>query len=284
MKMMSDSAARTARSAARKAEDSAPFQALARVGYAVNGLLHVMIGLIAIGVATGAGGAGGTGGSGGAPADQSGALGQLAASPGGVFVLWAIVIGLAALGLWQVVQAFLVPAREPKRKWAHRAIELGKGVVYLAIAGTAFTFASGATSDAAKTTQDSTATLLRLPGGILVLVLLGLFVVVIGGFFVYRGAAGKFTDAISVPDGAPGIAIVALGVVGYVAKGIALGVVGTLFLVAAYTTDPAKATGLDGALKSLVGLPFGPVILIGVGVGLIAFGVYSFARARFARL
>ncbi|MEO6201117.1 MAG: DUF1206 domain-containing protein, partial [Cryobacterium sp.] len=123
-----------------------------------------------------------------------------------------------------------------------------------------------------------------LPGGILLLVLVGLLVVVIGGFFVYRGATSKFTEAISVPGGAPGTVIVALGMFGYVAKGIALGVVGILFLLAAYTTDPAKATGLDGALKSLVGLPFGPVILIGVGVGLIAFGAYSFARARFARL
>ncbi|MEO6200234.1 MAG: DUF1206 domain-containing protein, partial [Cryobacterium sp.] len=206
--MMSDSAARTARKAARKAEGSTPFRTLARVGYAVNGLLHLMIGLIAIGVATGTGGA---------QADQSGALGQLAATTGGVFVLWVVVIGLVALGLWQVVQAFLVPARDPKRKWAHRLIELGKGIAYLAIAGTAYTFASGASSDAAKTTQDSTATLLGLPGGILVLVLLGLFVVVIGGFFVYRGAASKFTDDISVPDGALGAAIVALGVFGYVA-------------------------------------------------------------------
>src|SRR5512141_1307596 len=106
--MMSDSAARTARKVARKAEDSTPFRTLARTGYAVNGLLHLLIGLIAIGVATGTSGA---------KADQSGALGQLARTPGGVFVLWAIVIGLAALGLWQVVQSFLVHAHDTKRKW-----------------------------------------------------------------------------------------------------------------------------------------------------------------------
>lgn len=273
--MTSDSAAKTVRKAARSAEDSTPFRRLARVGYAVNGLLHLMIGLIAIGVATGTGAA---------KADQSGALGALAATPGGVFVLWIVVIGLAALGLWQVVQAFLVPRHDPKRKWAHRLIELGKGVAYLAIAATAFTFARGASSDAAKSTQDFTASLLAAPGGILLLVAVGVLVLVLGGFFIYRGTAQKFTEAISVPSGVAGAAVVALGVFGYVAKGIALGVVGILFLVAAYTTDAAKATGLDGALKSLIDLPFGAGILIVVGVGLIAFGLYSFARARYARL
>ena len=272
---MSDSAARTVRKAARSAEDSTPFRTLARVGYAVNGLLHLMIGVIAISVALGRAAA---------PADQSGALGQLSRTPGGVVLLWTVVIGLVGLGLWQVVQAFLVPALDPERKWAHRLIELGKAVAYLAIAGTAFTFASGASSNAATSTQDFTATLLSVPGGILLLVLVGLLVVVIGGFFVYRGAARTFTEGISVPGGAPGAAIVTLGVVGYIAKGIALGVVGILFLVAAFTTNAAKATGLDGALKSLVALPFGPVILIAVGAGLIAFGVYSFARALVARL
>ena len=271
---MSDSAA-TARKVARTAEGSTPFRTLARVGYAVNGLLHLLIGLIAIGVATGTSGA---------KADQSGALGQLAATPGGVFVLWAIVIGLVALGLWQVLEAFLVPAYDPKRKWAHRIIELGKGVAYLAIAATAFAFANGASSDAAKSTQDFAAALLAAPGGILLLVLVGLLVLVIGGFFVYRGAAQKFTESITVPDGPGGSAIVALGVFGYVAKGIALAVVGILFLVAAFTANAAKATGLDGALKALIDLPYGAAILITVGVGLIAFGLYSFARARYARL
>jgi hypothetical protein len=63
-----------------------------------------------------------------------------------------------------------------------------------------------------------------------------------------------------------------------------LGTVGVLFLIAALTGDAAKADGLDGALKTLATLPFGPAILILVGVGLIAYGVYSFVRARFARL
>jgi hypothetical protein len=37
-------------------------------------------------------------------------------------------------------------------------------------------------------------------------------------------------------------------------------------------------------MKALLGLPFGGVILVVVGLGVIAYGLYCFARARLARL
>ncbi|TFD19695.1 DUF1206 domain-containing protein [Cryobacterium sp. TMT4-10] len=275
--MTPESVSDNAQDAARTVEGSRTFQLLARAGYAVNGLLHVMIGSIAISVATGAGAGGGS-------ADQSGALGQLARTPGGVFLLWTVVIGLAALGLWYLVQAFVEPARDPKRKWAKRAVLIGKGAVFLLIAATALTFARGATASSSETARDSTATLLGLPGGVILLFIGGLVVLGIGAVFVVRGASHKFTESITVPRGAAGTAVVALGTVGYSAEGIALGTVGVLFAVAAFTHNPDKATGMDGALKALVALPFGVAILVVVGAGLIAYGLYCFARSRLARL
>ena len=81
-----------------------------------------------------------------------------------------------------------------------------------------------------------------------------------------------------------GKGIVTFGIVGYVAKGIAIGVTGILFVVAAVTNDPASAGGLDSALHSLAALPFGTVILWIVGAGLILYGLFCFARARYARM
>jgi hypothetical protein len=267
-------ASSTARGVAREAKNSTVLTLLARTGYAVNGILHLLIGGIAIGLATGVGG----------QADQTGALSALAAAPGGVFVLWLIVVGLASLGVWQVLQAFLIRHPDAKKRVAHTAGELVKGLAYLAIAATAFTFARGGSSNATSSTADFTAKLLSTPGGVFLLVLLGLVIAGVGVFFVVRGVRKSFTESIRVPSGPAGTAVVTLGVVGYVAKGIAIAVVGVLFVVAAVTADPAKATGLDGALRSLLALPFGPVILIAVGVGLIAYALYCFARARLARL
>ena len=56
---------------AREAEQNTPLRALARGGYAANGLVHILIGIIALVVAFGGDGA----------TDQSGALMVIAAAP-----------------------------------------------------------------------------------------------------------------------------------------------------------------------------------------------------------
>ena len=259
---------------ARDASNSSALQLLARVGFAVNGLLHILIGSIAITVALGAG----TG-----SADQSGALAQLASSPGGVFLLWTVVVGMFALGLWLVVSAFVMQG-DPKRKWSRRLANFAKAIVYFALGATALTFAQGGSASSASSTQSASSSLLASPGGAIALFLAGVAVLGIAGYFIYKGAAQRFRSDLTVPSGTAGRAVIVLGVVGYIAKGVALGVVAILVGVAALTRDASKSTGLDGALKALAALPFGTIALILIGIGLLAYGVYCFARARRARL
>ncbi|MGO4689977.1 DUF1206 domain-containing protein [Glaciibacter sp. 2TAF33] len=268
---MDDSVAQVA----RKARRSTPLRFLARAGFAVNGILHILIGAIAIALAFG---------SSGGEADQSGALRQLSGTPGGAFVIWAVVVGMFALGLWLVLSAFLTVGADAKRKWGRRLAELGKAVAYLALGGAALTVALGGTTDAASSASSASAKLLATPGGVFVLFAAGVLVLGIGGYFVYKGVARKFTEDLALPSGPAGRATVGFGVFGYVSKGVAVGVVGVLVIVAAFTLDPSKSTGLDGALRSLAALPFGMVILVIVGAGLIAYGLYCFVRARRARL
>jgi hypothetical protein len=260
---------------AQVVERSGPLRALARLGFAINGLTHILIAAIALAVAVGAGGG---------SADQSGALSGLAASPGGVFVLWTVVIGLVSLGAWLVLSAFLFRTADPKRKWSRGIVEIGKAAVYFILAATAFTFASGGSTSSANSAGDVSAQLLISPGGMVVLTLIGLGVLVIAVYFVRKGALKKFTSDISVPHGPIGRAIVIIGVVGYVAKGVALGVMGALIVLAVVTVDPTESTGLDGALRSLVSLPYGGFILATISIGLIAYGLYCFVRALRARL
>ncbi|WP_193509626.1 DUF1206 domain-containing protein [Cryobacterium sp. BB736] len=269
----SSSSAASARSAALRLQDNHAFQFAARTGFAVNGLLHLLIGGIALGVAFGSSG----------EADQGGALSGLASSPGGVLVLWVVAIGLFALGLFQVLEAFLVRGTD-KDAWADRAKEGGKAIAYLAIGFSAASVAMGSGSDSLGQTQGITATLLSTPGGVFLVVLLGLGVLAIGVYFIVKGVKKKFLQDISAPDGKTGRSITTLGRIGYIAKGVAISVVGILVCAAAITSDPSEATGLDGALKTLVELPLGPVILTVVALGLMAYGVYCFARAKYARL
>lgn len=269
------SASASASAAADKAQDSTAFRVAARIGYVVLGLLHLLIGVIAISIATG---------SGGESADQSGALGQVAQAPAGMLLLWVIVIGLAALAVWQVAEAVAERDPDAKKRWAHRAKDVGTAVAYGAIAVTAFTVVAGGRSDSGEQTRTLSAQLMATPAGVVLLVIIGLAVAVIGVAFVVRGVTKAFMKNISSPGGTAGRGIRTFGMVGYIAKGIAVGVAGILFLVAAFAHDPNAAGGLDAALRSLAGLPFGQIVLWLVGAGLVVYGLFCFARARYARM
>ena len=260
------------RSGAQALRDNHAFQLVARGGLVVNGILHILIGGLAVSVAVGGGG----------KADQGGALQQVASAPLGFVVLWVLAGGLAALGLFQLLTAVLIRGTG-KDDWADRAKEGGKGVAYLAVGASAATYASGASPDSSQQTQSISAGLLSTPGGVVLLVVLGLGVAAIGVYFVVKGARRKFLDDVALPGGNRAKTATALGVVGYIAKGVAIAIVGALFVAAALTADPSEATGLDGALKTLAALPFGTVILLVVAFGLLSYGVYCMIRARYAR-
>ena len=264
----------TVKQTAHSSRNSTPVRALARAGFAVNGVVNAIIGIIAIGIAV----------SGGGSADQSGAFAAIAANPAGLVLLWAIAIALAALGLWYLLGSFLETDGDTKNRAAKIAIRVGKGVAYLALSVGAAGFAVGSGSDSGGQATSFTAQLLAAPGGVILVVVIGLVVCGIGGYMVWKGLSRGFEEDLDVPSGRTGKVVRGAGVLGYVARGIALFVVGVLFIVASVTADPSKASGLDGALKALADLPFGKVILVVVGLGFIAYGVYSALRARFAKL
>jgi hypothetical protein len=255
---------------AERFKDNPVFRGAARLGFATSGLLQLLVGVIAVQVALSHSSQ---------HSDQSGALADVAKTPGGIVVLWIGAVGGIALALWFVVQAFLRREPEPKDRWKTRAKDAGKALVYLVIGIAALRFALGGRTDSAGSSQKGTATLLDVPGGPVLVTLLGLVVVVIGGFLVWRGWSKRFTEELVVPAGTAGRATVLLGQVGYLARGLAVAVVGVLFVVAVFTADPKKASGLDGALKSFADLPFGKVVLLVVALGWIASGLYFFVRA-----
>jgi len=259
-----------------RAADSVESQPLlqigARVGYAVSGVLHLMIGWIALQVAWSASGK---------SADQSGALQALAGNSVGRLTLWVAVVGFFALGLWQVANALASHPSPGSSPWPARAKGISKAVLYFALAWASFNTAKGHPSSSKAQSADFTASLLQHNGGRLVVAVVGLAVVGTGGYHVVKGWARKFLQDLSQN---PGVLATRAGVVGYIAKGFALVVVGVLFLSAAAQNSARKATGLDGALRTLRQQPEGPWLLTAVALGIAAYGVYSFARARHARV
>lgn len=260
------------RKAARAAGDSKLLEIPARVGFVASGVIQVLLGGLAIQFgATQVG-----------EADQTGALEEVTRIPGGFIVLWVSAIGLFALALWLITEALVVRGNSGSA-WSRRLQHLSKAVAYAVFGFTAVAFAQGHPSHASETTRQMSAGMLSTPGGRLLLGLVGLVTLGVGVYFVVKGARRRFRRDIRLPSGAAGRGIMILGVVGYLAKGIVVMAAGAAFALAAIRVQPANATGLTGGLDTLIQLPLGGLLIVALGVGLIASGVYNVARAWLAR-
>ncbi|MCA2207266.1 DUF1206 domain-containing protein [Nocardia rosealba] len=243
----------------------------------MSGIVHLIIGYIAIRLALG-GGAG--------TADQSGAMTELAAKPGGVFALWAGVVAFTLMALWRLAEAALGSSSEPdseskKSEAVNRVKAFSLAVVYLAFAISAFGFARGAGTSSSAQSTGITAEMMQSTVGTVALVIAGLIIIAIGGYHIYKGATQRFLADL---QGDTSTLVRRLGTVGYVAKGLAVAAIGLLVILAVGRSDPGEATGLDGAFKTLGAQPFGAALLIAAGAGIIAYGLYSFAMARYTKM
>jgi uncharacterized protein DUF1206 len=70
---------------------------------------------------------------------------------------------------------------------------------------------------------------------------------------------------------------------GTAARGLIFALTGALVIDAAITCNPSKA-GLDKALLTLRGQPFGEFLLIVAALGLIIFGAYGLCEARWRKV
>lgn len=257
---------------AGRARHSRGLEGAARTGFAVSGVLHLLIALLALRVAWGAGSR---------DADQSGALHTVASHPGGRIALWIAVIGFLGLALWQVTRVATTRSRDQRRQWLDRGKSAATAVVYLALALTSARFATGGSTSSRARTQDFTAAVMHHPGGRVLVGVIGVVVVAVGCYHGFKGVSRRFLDELTED---PGAAVTWAGIAGYTAKGVALALVGGLFVIAAVRHRAKDASGLDGALHTLRQQPFGSVLLTAVAVGLAAYGVYCFVRARSAKV
>lgn len=265
--------------AARTAESSVAFRVLARSGFAANGLVHLLLGTIVIAVAFGAEG----------NADQAGAFTAIARAPLGFAALWLLAIGLMALGLWHAAEAILARApgsdvKADARKWGLRVSEWGQALIFATLGILSAAVALGARPNGEEAAEEASRGILTAFGGSIVLGLVGLGIGIGGISFIVMGFLRSFHKKVDIPDGPFGKSITALGVVGFIAKGIALVIVGVLLSVAAVTLDPQAAGGIDGAVQALLALAYGPWLAGAVGVGFVAYGVFCLFRARYARM
>lgn len=115
---------------------------------------------------------------------------------------------------------------------------------------------------------------------------MGACIIAGGPYVAYRGLAQKFDKRLDTAQmgEVEGRVIDVLGIVGMAARGLVFAVAGFLLLWAAIDFDPSHARGLDGTLRVIARQAHGQVLLAVTAVGIMAYGLYSLAEARYRRL
>ena len=269
--------ATSAPGAAHQAANSDAFNKAARIGFLAKGLVYALIGALAIQVAFGES----------EKTDQQGALQSVADKPGGSIVLWLMVLGFVGYAIWRFPEAAWGRRDETdeKKRTVKRLGSLANGLIYLGFGVLAFrTVTAG--SSGGSTSADITATVLKWPGGQTIVFVAGLVVIAIAIGLTVRGLKTDFEKHLDTGRMSPTTfkAVRRLGQVGYVARGVVFGLVGIFVCKAAMDYQPDKASGFDVALKSIADAPFGQFLLVLAALGLICFGAYCVAEARYRRL
>ncbi|HXD28649.1 MAG TPA: DUF1206 domain-containing protein, partial [Arthrobacter sp.] len=167
----------------------------------------------------------------------------------------------------------------------YRIKQAGIAVVFFAVGSTFIRHAVGSNKDSSRQSSSASGLLMSSPVGSVALIIGGLVVIGIGGYFVYRGISHSFQKILRPQENQTMRWIVnGFGTAGYIAKGLVLAAVGLLFIVATIQHDPQDATGLDGALKAVRDQPLGPTALLAIAVGLVAYGIFLFLRSRYDQM
>jgi uncharacterized membrane protein YidH (DUF202 family) len=249
----------------------------ARVGFLAKGLVYGLIGVLAVQIALGDS----------AQADQSGALSAVARQPFGTVVLWLAAVGFAAYALWRFSQAAWGRRDESdeRMRTVKRVGSALNGIGYLVLGVlSARTALEGGGSGGGNT--GLTARVLEAPGGQVAVVLVGLGVIGLALGLTWRGLTTDFDEHLDRGrmGGRTYDAVRRLGQVGYPARGLVFFIAGVFVVKAALEHEPGQAKGLDLALQQVAEAPFGQVLLVVVALGLICFGAFCVAEARYRRL
>ncbi len=262
------------KSAGRRAENSEWLDLVVRFGLVAYGVVHLLIAWIALQLAFG---------DTGRSASSSGALKELASQPFGGVALWAVVVGMVLLVVWRVIEAvFGHQGEDGKEEAGKRVMSAAKAVIYGAVAVSGFRVATGSSSGGGSSSDSMTAKLMDAPFGQVLVGLVGLAIIGYGAFTAYRGWSEKFLEHLDIDgkSGRDGSAYRVFGKVGYIAKGVAVAMVGGLFVYAAVSHEADESGGLDEALHTVLEQPFGPFLLAAIALGIACYGLFCFARAR----
>jgi hypothetical protein len=241
-------------------------ETLTRIGFAARGLMYVIIGYLALRF--------------GRSESSSGALAYLAEGAG-KYLLALMALGFLAYGTWRLSEALIDTeghGTDPKGSAARIGGALS-GLIHLGLALVAANLAFGqGSSGSGGGAEQAAATALSLPGGTILLIVVGAALIGAGLWQIAKAVKADFLRHLDQQAAQRGW-VKWLGRAGYAARGIVFVLVGWFCLRAGLSSDASQAGGMEQALGSLPG-----ALLAAVAAGLFLFGLFSFVEARYRRI
>lgn len=247
-------------------DKSEKFNWLVRLGYFSRAIMYSVVGLIAL---TSAGKiAEGT----------DGVFKAIEEFPGGTLLLWLMVFGLAAYGLFRLASlVFDIENNGSDMKgWGKRIGHGGSAIGHFALAYSAFAFASSGSDSEGGGAQEAASGVLSMEFGGLLLGLLGIAFFIAAFNQAKKGISGEFMHRVSA--GAPRHTR-SLGALGFLARAVVFVVIGwSLFKAGFMSGGSEQVKTLGDAVASLA--DNGAVFTL-VAIGMLAFGLLSLILARY---
>lgn len=275
---MTPSMTRKAQRAGRQAAGHDLFHTLSRAGLVTHGVIYLLIGWLALQIGLG---------NGGADADKKGALQTVVDNPGGMVMLWLLVVGFAGMALWRCSEALYGEPVPDGDKPTKRLAALARAVIYTALFISVLMYALGLGGKGSDEQSESfTSQAMAEPGGRWLVLAVGLGFLAHGIESTISAVRHKFLEELRTAQMSPKVrtAVKALGVIGTSARGLVFAGIGVFIARAAITFDADKAKGLDGTLRELADTPAGPWLLVAVAIGLVLYGAYNFCEARWRKV
>lgn len=251
---------------------------MAQAGLTAKGVVYVLLGLLAFMAAFELGSQGDN-----ENATQTGTLRFIKDWPAGNVLLIIMAIGIFCYSIWRGIEIFHVD--NDKKGWAKRLRYLFSGLSYLAFGITALKIGGGGSQSNSDQNQNIAIELMSKPFGQLLVGLGGLIFAGVGIYQIYYGLSEKYqkhVQDLSLQSTHSSL-LLRSGKIGYVSRGVVWLVIAILFFRAAFHAAASEAGSTGKAFRFIENSPLGSLLLGLLGLGVIAYGVFNFIRARYER-
>ncbi|MGK7394128.1 MAG: DUF1206 domain-containing protein [Candidatus Cyclobacteriaceae bacterium M3_2C_046] len=257
-----------------------------RIGIAAKGAVYLLVGGITLAAALGQGGQ---------KTDRTEVLKTIIEQPFGQILLGIISFGLLGYAVWRFIQAIKDPDDNgTDAKGLIKRIGMAvSGIVYAGLTyysasmvlGNSSGSGSGGGGGGSSSKEFFINKLLEQPFGKWLVAIVGAIIIIKGIMQFYRGFSGKFKKDVEDAEVEEKVKKTydTLGKIGYLSRGVVLGIIGYFFFVAAIQANPDAARGTEGVF-SFLNNTGGPWLMGLIAFGLAGYGVFMFVKAKYRQM